>query len=158
MTNSERLNTAELFQFLTAHANNPPYIPERDDEPDIPAAHRMTLKGAIANALGEQTQGEGLLDRTTTAVAAALAELGYGSLLTERDELKERLLTALGNVAREAARAEQAESRLETVRQSARREEMTRQKRDAQIIILGDQLKKRGVTNAEISEWIESVS
>ncbi|MEU1908442.1 hypothetical protein [Streptomyces hygroscopicus] len=77
---------------------------------------------------------------------------------TERDELKEKLLTAQGNVAREAARAEQAESRLETVRQSARREEMTRQKRDAQIIILGDQLKKRGVTNAEISEWIESVS
>ncbi|MFD8626648.1 hypothetical protein ACFV4E_22655 [Streptomyces hygroscopicus] len=79
-------------------------------------------------------------------------------LLNERDELKEQLLTALGNVAREAARAEQAESRLETVRQSARREEMTRRKRDAQIIILGDQLKKRGVTNAEISEWIESVS
>lgn len=49
-------------------------------------------------------------------------------------------------------------SRLDTARQSARMQEMARQKVDAQIIILGDQLKKRGVTNAEISEWIESVS
>lgn len=37
MTNSERVTPAELLQFLSAHANNPPYIPERDDEPEVPA-------------------------------------------------------------------------------------------------------------------------
>lgn len=62
-----------------------PLSPEREAE--IPAAHRMTLKGVLANALGEQSQVEGLLDGATAAVVDALTELGYGAL---RDAEAER--------------------------------------------------------------------
>lgn len=63
----------------------------------LPAGHLMVLKDALANVLSDQEQAEDLLDRTTTAVADALAKLAYGTLLyrlgqtrRERDELTKR--------------------------------------------------------------------
>lgn len=63
----------------------PPAAPSPDREQAIPPAHRAVLKGVIGNALAEYVGAADAPTQITAAVTAALAELGYGTLLAELD-------------------------------------------------------------------------
>lgn len=129
MTHSDRLTTAELMQVLSLVS-----VPSEWD-----CAHGISDDEPFCQELDEY-------EHPTCPMVRV-----------HRDDADR--LTAMVDMLHEL-RVELAKvnSRLDTARQSARMQEMARQKCDAQIIILGDQLKKRGATTAEISEWIESVS
>ncbi|MER7788604.1 hypothetical protein [Streptomyces sp. NPDC097640] len=72
MTNSERLTPAEMLQFLGAHANNPPYIPERDDEPEVPAP--LSPEREVPICTQEAARAAGLDIAPSPAELAACAE------------------------------------------------------------------------------------
>lgn len=88
-------------------------------------------------------------ERRANAVLAAL-----GDYLDEQT----RKTVDMAALLQDAERVPALLAKVKRTEEWARREEMARQKVQAQVLILGEQLKKRGVSNAEIAEWIELAS
>ncbi|GAA3372238.1 hypothetical protein GCM10017744_102940 [Streptomyces antimycoticus] len=84
-TPNERLSQAETLQFLAAHANNPPYIPERDDSLDT-MTPQACPKGVHADWAVDS-------EDTHTCPWCALdqARAESDKHRNERDELKKRV-------------------------------------------------------------------
>ncbi|OMI34472.1 hypothetical protein [Streptomyces sparsogenes] len=167
MTNSERVTPAELLQFLSAHANNPPYIPERDDEPEAPAPlspereqeiretdpgdwYRAPWTTAFVNGNGEAddpSYWRVISEGETIATLPDFAE-GLALFIADAREAVPELLAELGRVRAERDRAVRAFETLAEKHDKVKseRDELEKRVVDARMAAIED-----------VANWLASI-